>query len=232
VKKDLRIQFVLDGHKAECAPGITVAEAIRQAGAEIPTLCWDPSIEPSLGTCRVCLVKKNNRDVAACTQLIEAGDQIESSSSELKNLRQGVVELLFSEGNHYCPGCEKSGDCELQSVAAKMQMTHSRFPYQFSHYDLDYRGEKLLLERNRCIHCKRCTDLFVDDQGKKVFRFVGKGHETRVEMDLELEAKLSEHKKQEVVALCPTGAIIYKAKGFDRPIGTRKFDPSSEGGAS
>ncbi|PWU22558.1 MAG: NADP oxidoreductase, partial [Bdellovibrio sp.] len=78
-------------------------------------------------------------------------------------------------------------------------------------------------------HCKRCTDLFVDDKGRKVFRFMGKGHETRVEMDLELEAEMSIHKKKEASSLCPTGAIIFKGQGFDRPVGTRKYD---EPGAS
>jgi NADH dehydrogenase/NADH:ubiquinone oxidoreductase subunit G len=224
-----KIEFKLDGELKFAPAGVTVIEALRLNGIDIPSLCWSPGIEPSLGTCRVCAVSRNGRDIAACTQILEPGDVIECMNDNLIDTRKGVVELLFSEGNHFCPGCEKSGDCELQNVAYKMGMDHSRFPYSFTHYELDYRGEHLLLERNRCIHCKRCTDLFVDDKGRKVFRFMGKGHETRVEMDHQLEQEMSIHKKKEVVSMCPTGAIIFKGQGFDRPIGTRKNDmPGAE----
>lgn len=116
----------------------------------------------------------------------------------------------------------------MQGVAYEMGMTHPRYPYRFTHYELDYRGQNLLLERNRCIHCKRCTDLFVNDDNQKVFSFVGKGKDTRVMMDLDLEAKLPHHKQMEVVQLCPTGAIILKGKGFDRPIGSRRYDSQED----
>jgi [NiFe] hydrogenase diaphorase moiety small subunit len=224
MNKPKLIPMSVDGRQIEVAEGTNLVEALRKNEITVPTLCWSPGIEPCLGTCRVCTVKINGREGAACTRVVEAGMTIECDTPELKDLRQGLVELLFSEGNHYCPGCEKSGDCELQGVAYEMGMTHSRFPYAFSHYDLDYRGEKILLERNRCIHCKRCTDLFVDDDNQKVFSFIGKGEDTRVMMDLELEAKLPEHKCREAVALCPVGAILFKGQGFDRPIGTRRFD--------
>ncbi|MBN8540267.1 MAG: (2Fe-2S)-binding protein [Deltaproteobacteria bacterium] len=222
-----RVEFLIDGKVASAPVGTNLIDAIRMNGVEIPTLCWSVGLEPALGTCRVCTVRKNGREVAGCTVQIGKGDVIECGASDLRNLRQGVTELLFSEGNHYCPGCEKSGDCELQSVAYDQGITHSRFPYKFSHYDLDYSGKDLMIERNRCIHCKRCTDLFVDDEGRKVFRFMGKGRKTVVEMDLKLEAEMSKHKKKEAVAICPTGAILFKGQGFDRPIGTRKSDSRS-----
>lgn len=218
------LHFTCDGKKMTAPASTTVVEALALNGEKVPTLCWSPGIEPCLGTCRVCAVKINGREAAACTQIIAEGMVIESQSAEIKDLRQAVVELLFVEGNHYCASCEKSGDCELQGLAYQMGMTHSRFPYQFTPYELDYSGQNLLLERNRCIHCKRCTELFVDDKGQKVFSFEEKGSETRVQMDHRLEPDLSNHKKIEAMNLCPVGAIIYKGKGFDRPIGTRKFD--------
>ncbi|PWU20297.1 MAG: hypothetical protein C5B49_04465, partial [Bdellovibrio sp.] len=142
-----RVSFSVDRKPAVAIKGMSITEALRLNGVEVPTLCYDPGIEPSLGTCRVCIVKKNGREVASCTQAIQEGDVIECQTPELKNIRQGVIELLFSEGNHFCPGCEKSGDCDLQGTAYKMGMSHSRFPYKFTHYVLDYRGEHLLLER-------------------------------------------------------------------------------------
>ena len=222
-----KVEFSMDGKPCTAPVDTNLIDAIRMNGGKVPTLCWSVGLEPALGTCRVCTVRKNGREVAGCTVHIANGDVIECAADDLGNLRQGVTELLFSEGNHYCPGCEKSGDCELQSVAYDQGITHSRFPYKFSHYELDYRGKDLMIERNRCIHCKRCTDLFVDDEGRKVFRFMGKGRRTVVEMDLKLEAVMSKHKKKEAVAICPTGAILFKGQGFDRPIGTRKNDGRS-----
>jgi [NiFe] hydrogenase diaphorase moiety small subunit len=218
------IAVSIDGKEFKLPKGINLVDALRLTGTQIPTLCWSKEIEPCLGTCRVCMVKINGRETAACTRTVDDGMVITCQTAELQDLRKGIVEMLFTEENHYCPGCEKSGDCELQAIAYEMEMTHSRYSYQFSHYDLDYRGKHLLLERNRCIHCKRCTELFVDDHDRKVFSFVGKGKETRVVMDLELERSLSPHKCQEAAQLCPVGAIIVKGKGFDRPIGTRKND--------
>lgn len=218
------IVIKVDGQTISVPEGINLIDALNRQGISVPTLCWSPGIEPCLGTCRVCTVKINGREGAACTRVTEKGMELICDTPELNDLRLALVEMLFMEGNHFCPGCEKSGDCELQGAAYKMGMTHSRFPYRFSHYELDYRGKKLLLERNRCIHCKRCTDLFVDDKNRKVFSFVNKGKETRVMMDLNLESELSDHKCKEAVQLCPVGAIIFKGQGFDRPIGTRKYD--------
>jgi [NiFe] hydrogenase diaphorase moiety small subunit len=224
MSKSKPITIVVDGKPVEIMAGTNLVDALRLHGFQVPTLCWSPGIEPCLGTCRVCTVKINGREACACTRVAESGMDIECENSALSGLRLGLVEMLFAEGNHFCPGCEKSGDCELQGTAYELGMTHSRFPYHFSHYELDYRGKRLLLERNRCIHCKRCTDLFVDDENRKVFSFVGKGKDTRVMMNLELEAKLSPHKCEEVVKLCPVGAIIFKGHGFDRPMGTRRYD--------
>lgn len=220
----MTIEFSCDGKTYHGVEGQNVAEVLKQNGIAVPTLCYSEGIEPCLGTCRVCMVDIDGRSQASCTQKLTKNMKIEVEREDLKEMRKAITELMFVEGNHYCPSCEKSGDCELQGLGYKMGITHSEFPYQFTHYQLDYTGEKLLLERNRCVHCKRCTDLYVDDHGHKVFSFEGKGAQTRVQMNHQLESSLSDHKRLEAMDLCPVGAIIYKGKGFDRPIGDRKYD--------
>jgi [NiFe] hydrogenase diaphorase moiety small subunit len=219
-----KVKWTLNGKEVEFQEGANLAQAIKSLGNPLPTICWDPGIEPSLGTCRVCSVKIDGRIGTSCTTEVRKGMVVESDTVEVKDLQKGVTELLFVEGNHYCPSCEKSGDCQLQGVGYDLGMTHSRFPYKFETYELDYSGNRLILERNRCVHCKRCTDLFVDDKGRKVFSFLGKGAETRVMMDHDLEKEMSEHKRTEAVELCPVGAIILKGRGFHRPIGERDSD--------
>jgi len=218
-----QIAIIVDGQHINVKKGINLVDALNQVGIDVPTLCYSND-QPCLGTCRVCTGKVNNRNMALCTLNVEQGMDIKLNTDTLNDARKALVELLFVEGNHFCPGCEKSGDCQLQSLAYQMRMSVSRFPYRFTPYDLDYRGQWLVLEHNRCIHCKRCTDLFRDDEGHQVFAFEGKGGQTVVKIDLKREKKLTKEKAEEAVKLCPTGAILFKGRGFDRPYGKREFD--------
>jgi len=218
------ISITVDGKSYDVPENINLVEALSQNDIRVPTLCWYKGMDECLGTCRVCTVNVNGRPSAACTLKTQKDMQIEFETEELKDLRRSVIELLFVEGNHYCPSCEKSGDCLLQALAQDMEMSHSRFPYEFNNYELDYSGKNILLERNRCVHCKRCTELFSDDDGHKVFSFIGKGSETRVVFDHEREEKLSPHKAKEAMDLCPVGAILVKGQGFSKPYGERTYE--------
>lgn len=219
-----KININVDGKSYKVPENINLVEALSLEGIRVPTLCWYEGMDECLGTCRVCTVNVNGRPSAACTLKTSEEMDIEFDTDELRDLRRAVIELLFVEGNHYCPSCEKSGDCLLQAQAQDMGMSHSRFPYEFNNYDLDYSGKNILLERNRCVHCKRCTELFADDEGHKVFSFIGKGSETRVVFDHEREDKLSPHKAKEAMDLCPVGAILVKGQGFSKPYGERKYE--------
>ena len=172
----------------------------------------------------MCAIKVDGKTKAACTLSAQANMQIEINTEELIDMRKALVELLFIEGNHFCPSCEKSGDCHLQARAYKMQITVPRFPYRFNNREIDFSADKILFEHNRCILCKRCTEKFIDDKGRRVFSFSGKGSRLNVEMDIHRANRLSEQKIDEVVALCPVGAILKKGKGFDRPVGSRQYD--------
>ena len=76
---------------------------------------------------------------------------IENNTEELTDIRKAIVEMLFVEGNHFCPSCEKSGNCDLQALGYKYQMMVPRFPYTFERRNIEARAPKIYLERNRCI---------------------------------------------------------------------------------
>ncbi|HAZ14204.1 MAG: hypothetical protein A2X86_17565 [Bdellovibrionales bacterium GWA2_49_15] len=217
------VSFKIDGKTCQAPEGENVISAAKRQGVYIPTLCYLEG-RPCLGTCRVCTIRVGGRSMAACTLTIEENMQLEVNTPELQDMRKAIVELIFVEGNHFCPACEKSGDCQLQAVAYAMDMRVARFHYRFSPYSVHYEGKNIILEHNRCMHCKRCTNLFEDDQGFKIFSFVNRGPQTRVMLDLEREKFLSPEKLREAKDLCPTGAILLQGGGFDRPIGTRKYD--------
>jgi [NiFe] hydrogenase diaphorase moiety small subunit len=103
-------------------------EAADAAGIYIPRLCDHEGLRHQ-GGCRVCTVKANGRSVAACTQPVAPDLTVENETPHITKLRRDLVEMLFHEGNHLCPICEASGNCELQAMAYRLDMTRRRaFP--------------------------------------------------------------------------------------------------------
>lgn len=219
------LNITIDGKSYKTHELKTIMEAAKDHGIYIPTLCFLEGMESCLGTCRVCTVKTNGHYVAACTWPIQEGDSIEIYTPELIDLRKALVEMLFVEGNHFCPSCEKSGDCDLQALAYKFIMLVPRFPYRFNNRVIDMEASPLIaMEYNRCILCKRCVELIKTEKEEKVFSFQKRGQHVEVQIDPVHGFNLTPALAQKASDICPVGAILYKGKGFDRPIGTRKYD--------
>ena len=218
-----KIKFKIDGKECFAEPGQNILDAATDNGVYIPALCHMKGIKPA-GSCRLCNVKIAGRVMTACTTPVAAGMEIENNIPEINDLRLSIIEMLFVEGNHFCPSCEKSGNCELQALAYKYQMMVPRFPYEFPIKEIDASAPKLIIERNRCILCKRCIRAFKDENGKNIFAFKKRGHKLEINIDAKLAENLSDEDAQRAMDICPVGAIIRKEKGFDEPIGTRKYD--------
>lgn len=223
-----KIKFKIDGKECFAKPGQLLLEAAADNGVYIPFLCHRKDVKPA-GSCRLCNVKISGRVMTACTTPVSAGMEVQNNIPEINDLRLSIIEMLFVEGNHFCPSCEKSGNCELQALAYKYQMMVPRFPYEFPVKEIDVSTKKLLIDRNRCILCKRCVRSFKDENGKSVFAFKKRGHKLQINIDAKLAANLSDEDAQNAMDICPVGAIIRKEKGFDEPIGTRKFDKKAIG---
>lgn len=219
----------IDGKEVEAREGEPIIDVAARLGLYIPRLCHYDGMGSCLGTCRVCTIKWKRHPVAACTLKAEAGMDLRVDEDELNDIRKGIVELLFVEGNHFCPGCEKSGDCQLQALAYRLRMHVSRFHYRFTAFARNQVTKKLMLDQNRCILCKRCTHKFKDQDAHEVFYFSGKGTKLRIEMDVARANALDDSKVDEVVSLCPVGAILKRGKGFDRPYGQRSYDHEAIG---
>lgn len=218
-----KIKFTIDGKECFAEKGQNVLDAALENGVYIPFLCHVKGIKQA-GSCRVCNVKVAGRTMTACTTPVAPGMEVENDIPELHDLRLMIIEALFVEGNHFCPACEKSGNCELQALAYHYQMMVPRFPYSFPQKEIDATNPKILIDRNRCVLCKRCIRSFQDDQGRNLFAFKSRGHKVEINIDKECAANLSDELAQEIMDTCPVGALIRKEKGFDEPIGTRKYD--------
>ncbi len=224
-----KVNFSIDGKKCSYDEGAYLVEAARENDVFIPTLCNLKGIIPK-GSCRICSVNVNGKLMTACTTRIFDGMEISSDTEPINNLRKSIVEMLFVEGNHFCPSCDKSGKCELQALAYFYKMDVPRFPYQFPRRSIDSSHPKILKDHNRCILCKRCIRGIKDENGKSIFTFLNRGHKTKIYVDPDLAENLTDELAEKAVDICPVGAIMKKGKGFNTPIGNRKYDrtPISE----
>ena len=218
-----RIKFKIDHKECEADYGQTLVEAARKNGVYIPTLCHLQGEKPC-GSCRVCTVKINGRFTTACTTPIECGMEIESNTDEIIEIRKTLIELLFAEGNHYCPTCERSGECDLQALGYRFKMLVPRFPYLFPNREVNTDCEHLIIDYNRCIRCKRCIRSIKDADGKSYFAFVNRGNNIEVSIDKKMASDMPLELAQLASENCPVGCILLKEDAFRTPIGKRKYD--------
>ena len=217
------VAFTIDGKPCQAAAGTLLLAAAAENGVYIPSLCNYPGIPPK-GSCRMCTVRINGRLATACTSRVMAGMKVEALTPELEEFRANVVEILFAEGNHLCPSCEKSGRCELQALAYRYHMTTPRFAYVFPKRGVEAWHPKILKDHNRCILCKRCIRGIRDEQGRTIFAFGRRADRLVINIDPDTSRDVSDELVRQAAEMCPVGAIVRKGQGFDQPIGHRRFD--------
>ena len=220
-----RATFQLDGSDVPFDPGQSILAAALAAGHYIPYLCYHPEFTPH-GSCKVCTVKVDGRTHASCTTPARAGAVVESGTDEMRDLRTGLVQFLFTEGNHFCPSCEKSGSCTLQAVGYELGMTTAHYSPLFPDRPVDASHPEVLLDFNRCILCELCVRASALVDQKDVFALSGRGITKHLVVNAEsgrlADTTLSTDDK--AMSVCPVGVILRKRRGFLVPIGERKYD--------
>ena len=224
-------KFTIDGKPVPFREGETIMEAAAAAGVYIPHLCYQPGFAPH-GSCKLCTVEVGMRRVAACTTKAANGMVVANNTTALNDDRRALTEMLFIEGNHLCPACEKTGNCQLQAVGYFLGMTALRFEHFYPPRSIDTTHPDIVLDRNRCILCELCVRASRDVDGKNVFGIGGRGIHSHVivnaasgrlaDTDLTLDDAAAH--------VCPVGAILVKREAYKVPIGTRVYDghPISE----
>jgi [NiFe] hydrogenase diaphorase moiety small subunit len=222
------ITFYIDGKECTASQGDSIIDAARKNNVYIPSLCNVKELIPS-GSCRICTVKVAGRYMAACTTPVSSGMVVESKTPDIEDKRKALVEMLFVEGNHMCPTCEKSGACDLQALGYKYLMMAPRFPYLWPNREIKANCGKIVVDKNRCVQCLRCVNGVVTKDGKHVFNLEGRGASTNVNVDASLAEKLNDEEAAKAMDNCPVGAILKKGVGFSVPIGKRKYDSAPIG---
>ena len=217
--------FSIDGKTVPFEEGQTIIQAATKAGVFIPHLCYHPEFKPH-GSCKLCTVKVNGRQTASCTMRAMAGMVVESDTEEINAERRALTQMLFVEGNHFCPSCEQSGNCQLQATAYHLGMMSPHYDHFFPNRPVDASHPEVLLDFNRCILCSLCVRASRDVDGKNVFALSGRGIGTHLIVNAK-SGQLADTNftlADKAAHVCPVGVILKKRNGFAVPIGERKYD--------
>lgn len=217
--------FTLDGEEIPFQEGQTIIQAAMAAGKYIPHLCFHPEFKPH-GSCKICTVHINGRATASCTQRAAQGMVVDNNTEAVNTERRALLQMLFVEGNHFCPSCEKSGNCQLQATAYELGMMSPHFDHFFPSRPVDASHPDYLLDFNRCILCSLCIRASRDVDGKNIFALSGRGIKTHLIVNAE-SGQLADTDfcaDDKAAHVCPVGVILKKRKGFAQPIGSRAFD--------
>jgi [NiFe] hydrogenase diaphorase moiety small subunit len=217
--------FLLDGATVAFAPGQTVLQAALAAGRYIPHLCYHRDFRPH-GSCKLCTGRIGGRTVATCTTPAEDALVVESATDDLKELRRTLVQMLFAEGNHFCPSCEKSGACLLQAAGYDLGVLTAGYRHFYPDRPVDASHPGAWLDFNRCILCELCVRASGEVDGKHVFALAGRGITKHLIVNSD-SGRLGDTDfdvTDKAMDVCPVGAILRKRVGFAVPIGQRRFD--------
>ena len=201
--------FTLDGRQVSARQGELLIAAAERAGTYIPRFCYHPRMEP-VGMCRMCLVEVEGPRGAtlqpAC--FIEAGEGmvVDTTSEKVKKAQDGVLEFLLANHPLDCPVCDKGGECPLQDQTLAYGPGETRFIEEKRHFEKPIAiSDLVLLDRERCIQCARCTRFAADVAGEAQIDFAGRGE--AVEVATFPTEPFSSYFSGNTVQICPVGAL-------------------------
>ena len=207
------ITLTINGQTVQAPKNATILEAARSAGIHIPTLCHHPELAPE-GACRLCVVEATGARtlVASCVYPVAEGMVVKTNTDKVRAARRMVVELLLANHPKDCLACQKSGDCELQKIAADLGLRKIRFEGGARKaHTIDASNPCLVRDQEKCILCGRCIRVCRDVQGMSVYSFAERGFDTIVSTAFEQDlGKVECSYCGQCASVCPTGAIVEK----------------------
>jgi NADH-quinone oxidoreductase subunit G len=204
-----QITFTLDGREVTATKGELIIAAAERAGTYIPRFCYHPRMEP-VGMCRMCLVDVEGPRGAtltpACFVQVTDGMVVDSSNDRVKKAQDGVLEFLLANHPLDCPVCDKGGECPLQDQTLAYGPGESRFVEEKRHFEKPIAiSDLVLLDRERCIQCARCTRFADEVAGEALIDFAGRGDQ--VEVATFPTEPFSSYFSGNTVQICPVGAL-------------------------
>ena len=206
------VNIQINGMPLSVPKGISILEAARYAGIEIPTLCYLKDIN-EIGACRICMVEvKGARSlVTACVYPVSEGMEVFTNTEKVRHSRKTTLELILSTHDKSCLSCIRSGTCELQALCKEFGVDdENAFAGETIHYDFDDSAAHMVRDNNKCILCRRCVAA-CDAQGISVIGANARGFDTHISSAFDKDlANVSCISCGQCIVNCPTGAIVEK----------------------
>ena len=216
------IKFTVNGNELEAKSGELLIEACENSGIHIPRFCWHKRLEP-VGMCRMCLVEvetpRGKALVPSCTTEITEDLVVETESEVVTKAQEGILEFLLINHPLDCPVCDKAGECPLQDQTMAYGPGESRFVEEKRHFEKPISiSEIILLDRERCILCARCTRFSDEISGDPLIEFIQRGNKT--EVNTFPDEPFRSYFSGNTVQICPVGALTstsyrFKARPWD-----------------
>ncbi len=203
------VKLKINGIEVECPANSTILEAARQAGIEIPTLCYLKEIN-AIGSCRMCVVevKGARGPVAACVYPVNEGMEVFTNTPLIQKSRKMTLELILSNHRKECLTCVRNQNCELQKLARDFGLEHVRFGGDLEP-QIEASTPHLIRDNSKCILCRRCVAVCKYNQDAAVIGANDRGFATHIgcafDRDLSEVACVS---CGQCTAVCPTGALV------------------------
>jgi NADH-quinone oxidoreductase subunit G len=207
-KKDELVNLTIDDIPVAVPPGTLVWAAAQQVGIEIPIYCYHPKMPP-LGACRMCFVeieKMPKPPQTACTTPVSEGMVVRTKTDRVLKARQGTLEFLLINHPLDCPICDKGGECDLQDFTLRHGPGATRFDLYKRHYPKPVPvSDRVLLDRERCILCQRCTRFCSEISMDNGLVMISRGF--RMEVGTAPDHAFDSIFSGNTVEICPVGAL-------------------------
>jgi NADH-quinone oxidoreductase subunit G len=226
--KPTTVKVTIDGQELEVPPGTLVIRAAEQLGTIVPRFCDHRLLAP-LGACRQCLVEVvgQRKPLTACTTTVTDGMEVKTqlTSAVARAGQEGNLELLLINHPLDCPMCDKGGECPLQDQTLAHGPGETRFVETKRRYEKPIKiSETVLLDRERCVLCARCTRFSNEIAGDPFIELFERGALEQVA--IYEDEPYESHYSGNVVQICPVGALTSPSYRFQ----ARPFDLSSTDG--
>jgi NADH-quinone oxidoreductase subunit G len=210
------VTVTIDGRSVPARKGELIIAAADRTDSYIPRFCYHPRMS-SVGMCRQCLVEvegpRGPQLVVSCMTPVADGQVVHTATETVTRAQEGIIELLLANHPLDCPVCDKGGECPLQDQAFSHGPGESRFVEEKRHYEKPIPiSDLVLLDRERCILCDRCTRFADEVAGDALIHFTQRGNNTQV-MTFP-DAPFSSYFSGNTVQICPVGALTSTAYRF------------------
>jgi NADH-quinone oxidoreductase subunit G len=214
------VTVTIDGKEVQAPRGELLIKVAQEHGSYIPRFCWHERMKP-VGMCRMCLVEvEGMRGLQiSCATPVSDGMVVNTQSDNVKAMQDGVLEFLLINHPLDCPVCDRGGECPLQDQTLAFGPGESRFVEEKRHFEKPIPiSDLVLLDRERCIQCGRCTRFAEEVAGDPLIHFGGRGGDTYITTFP--DQPFSSYFSGNTVQICPVGALTatsyrFKARPWD-----------------